>query len=407
MLRDIKRSHVRSIRKKYAALKDCFDERQRRLWAATEAHALGYGGIGCVVEATGISRPTVRAGLRELRQPRSAAPTERVRRQGAGRKRHDDCDPELLKALNELIEPGTRGDPGCPLRWTCKSTRKLANELTEQDHEVSHSTVGRLLREQGYSMQANRKTREGQQHPDRNAQFEHISKRVRSAHRRKHPAISVDTKKKEIIGRFKNAGREWHPKGHPERVDVHDFPDSELGKVIPYGIYDIGGNSGLVNVGIDHDTAAFAVRSIERWWRKMGKRAYPEAEELTITADAGGSNGYRNRLWKTELQRLADKTGLRIRVCHFPPGTSKWNKIEHRMFCHITRNWRGRPLLSQQTVVQLIGHTTTDAGLKIHSELDTRSYPLGIKVSNEELSMVSLKPDRFHGEWNYMIDPRN
>ena len=408
MLRDEKTTHVRAIRRKYAGLKGCLDERQRRLWAATEARALGHGGIRCVVEATGIAKGTVRVGLKELSQPKSAASSpQRVRRPGAGRKRRDEQDPQLLSALDCLVEPSTRGDPGCPLRWTCKSTRQLAEQLGRQGHEVSHSTVGRLLREQGYSLQGNRKTLEGTEHPDRNAQFEHIHKKLRSAHRRSQPAISVDTKKKELVGRFKNAGREWRPKGQPEPVDVHDFADPELGKVIPYGVYDIRADSGFVSVGIDHDTAEFAVHSIWRWWVRMGRRAYPDAVELTITADAGGSNGYRNRLWKTELQQLADRIDLRIRVCHFPPGTSKWNKIEHRLFCHISRNWRGRPLLSQQTIVQLIGHTTTSSGLQVCSELDTHAYRTKVKISDQQLDAVILKPDRFHGEWNYVITPRN
>lgn len=354
-----------------------------------------------------MSQPRVLRGLKELAKPESAAAAHRVRRPGAGRKRQDEQDPKLRSTLDCLIEPSSRGDPRCPLRWTCKSTRQLADELARQGHEVSHSTVGRLLREQGYSLQSNRKTREGADHPDRNAQFEHIHKRVRSAHRRQQPAISVDTKKKELIGRFKNGGREWRPKGQPEQVNIHDFADPELGKVIPYGVYDIGTDSGWVSVGIDHDTAEFAVHSIWRWWVKMGRRAYPDADELTITADAGGSNGYRNRLWKKELQQLADRTGLRIRVCHFPPGTSKWNKIEHRMFCHITRNWRGRPLLTRQATVELIGHTTTRTGLQIRSELDKRVYRTKVKVTDEELSSLMLRADRFHGEWNYTIIPRN
>ena len=403
-----KAAHLRAISEKFAVLRPCLNERQRRLWAATEAQALGHGGVRCVAEATKLSQTTVQAGISDLQRRRNvnSAKSSRVRQGGAGRKLLTTHDPKLISALDALIEPSVRGDPRCPLRWTCKSKRQLAAELTRQGHPVSYATVARLLKSQGYSLQGNRKTREGRQHPDRNAQFEHISKQVCSAHRRNQPAISVDTKKKENIGRFKNGGREWNPKGQPETVDVHDCPNRELGKVIPYGVYDIGENNGWVSVGIDHDTAEFAVRSIESWWHKMGMQVYPDAEELTITADAGGSNGYRNRLWKMALQRLADSTGLLVRVCHFPPGTSKWNKIEHRMFCHITRNWRARPLLSQQTVVQLIGHTTTNAGLRVRSELDTRSYPLGVKISDEDFATLLLTPDRFHGDWNYVITPR-
>jgi hypothetical protein len=403
-----KAAHLRAISEKFAVLRPCLNERQRRLWAATEARALGHGGIRCVAEATKLSQTTVQSGISDLQRRRNinSARSSRVRQSGAGRKLLTKHDPKLVSALDALIEPSVRGDPRCPLRWTCKSKRQLAEELTRQGHPVSYATVARLLKSQGYSLQGNRKTREGRQHPDRNSQFEHISKQVFSAHRRNQPAISVDTKKKENIGRFKNGGREWNPKGRPETVDVHDFPNRELGKVIPYGVYDIGENNGWVSVGIDHDTAEFAVRSIESWWHKMGMQVYPDAEELTITADAGGSNGYRNRLWKMALQRLADSTGLLVRVCHFPPGTSKWNKIEHRMFCHITRNWRARPLLSQQTVVQLIGHTTTNAGLRVRSELDTRSYPLGVKISDEDFATLLLTPDRFHGDWNYVITPR-
>lgn len=407
MRRAAKAAHVESIRKKYESLCDVMNERQRRLWAGTEALAIGRGGIACVAEATGMSRTTVRAGIREV-ESSSARGVEpgRIRRRGAGRRSLVDNDPGLPKALDALIEPMTRGAPDSPLRWTCKSTRRLAVELSGRGHPISRQGVARLLKSQGYSLQANRKTVEGKQHPDRNAQFEYINKRVRSAHRRSQPAISVDTKKKELIGPYKNAGREWRPSGDPEKVSTHDFPDKELGKVIPYGVYDLSANTGWVSVGVDHDTADFAVESIRRWWVRMGKRSYPNAHELTITADSGGSNGYRSRAWKVALQRFADRTGLRIRVHHFPPGTSKWNKIEHRMFCHITRNWRARPLTSRQAVVELIGRTKTTTGLQVRAQLDTNTYPTGIKISDDELAKVRLRPDKFHGEWNYKVIPR-
>lgn len=383
------------------------NERQRRLWSATEANEIGRGGIACVAEATGLSRTTIRAGIREIKTPvlKNNSEEPRIRRQGGGRKSLTHHDDELIGALDRLIEPTTRGTPVSPLRWTCKSTRKLAAELSAQGHSISREGVGRLLKSQGYSLQSNRKTVEGKQHPDRNAQFEYINKRVRSAQRRGQPTISVDTKKKELIGRFKNSGQEWLPKGEPETVDVHDFPDKELGKVIPYGVYDMKANEGWVNVGIDHDTATFAVASIKRWWLRMGRKQYPDATELTITADAGGSNSYRNRAWKVELQKFADEMGLKIRVHHFPPGTSKWNKIEHRLFCHITQNWRAHPLTSRQAVVELIGKTTTTKGLKVRACLDKRSYPTGRKITDAQLKQVRLKRDKFHGEWNYQIKP--
>jgi transposase len=393
------------IGQKYEALREVMDERMRRLWAATEARALGYGGVSLVARATGLSRPTVMAGMKELDGTTAPTPTDRVRRKGAGRPRATDSDAGLRSALEALVEPTTRGDPMSPLRWTCKSLRTLAEELQRQGHAVSHETVSRVLQELGYSLQANRKTREGAEHPDRNAQFEHIAQRVQEFQQRAQPVISVDAKKKELVGDFKNAGREWHPQGQPPEVRVHDFQDKELGKALPYGIYDIGANTGWVSVGVDHDTPEFAAESIYRWWREMGCKTYPDARELLITADGGGSNGVRPRLWKVALQRMADATGLTINVCHLPPGTSKWNKIEHQMFCHITRNWRGRPLESLEIVVNLIANTTTTKGLRVRAGLDTDEYPKGIKVDDATMASLQLTPDEFHGEWNYAIAP--
>ncbi len=396
------------IAEKYEALRGVMDEQMRRLWAATEARALGYGGVSTVARAVGLTRPTITAGMKELgdaRQLVPMAPKHRVRREGAGRPRVTDIDAGLRPALEELVEPATRGHPMSPLRWTCKSVRTLAAELTRQGHRVSHQTVSEVLQDLGYSLQANRKTREGTQHPDRNAQFEHIARRAKEFQQRGEPVISVDTKKKELVGDFKNAGREWHPKGQPPTVRVHDFQDAELGKAIPYGVYDLGADAGWVSVGIDHDTPEFAVESIYCWWRQMGRKTYPEAGELLITADGGGSNGSRTRLWKVALQRMADATGLKISVCHLPPGTSKWNKIEHRMFCHITRNWRGRPLENLEVVVNLIASTTTTKGLRVRAVLDTNDYPTGIKVDDAMMAALHLKPDSFHGEWNYAITP--
>lgn len=401
---------VIAIRRKFGALREQLDERQRRLWAGIEAREIGRRGISWVAEATGLSRTTVRAGVKQLKGKRTrkiSADQRRVREPGAGRKPLTHDDPGLPKALNELVEPTTRGDPESPLRWTCKSTRKLAAELTAQDHPVSHETVAQILKAEKYSLQANRKTKEGNQHPDRNAQFEYIYRQVNSAQRRKQPTVSVDSKKKEKIGPLKNAGREWRPKGQPEKVKVHDFIDKELGKVTPYGVYDMLANEGWVSVGIDHDTAEFAVNSIRSWWKKMGKRVYRGATELLITADSGGSNSYRTRRWKVALQDLADETGLRLKICHFPPGTSKWNKIEHRLFCYISKNWRGRPLLTRQTVVELIGNTTTTTGLRVRAQLDTNKYPTGVDITDEELAAIVLKRGRFHGDWNYTIHPRN
>jgi transposase len=368
-----------------------------------EAASLGRGGISAVAAATGMSRTTIRAGLRQLREPPLEA--GRIRRPGGGRKKLTEKHPDLLSRLEALIEPSARGDPQSPLRWTCKSTRRLAAELTRQGRRVSRMTVHRLLRESGYSLQSNRKVREGAAHPDRNAQFEHINEEVLAFQRRGQPVISVDTKKKELVGDFKNSGRQWLPKGQAPEVRVHDFLDKELGKAIPYGVYDLTHNEAWVSVGIDHDTAEFAAAAIGRWWSKMGRRRYPGADALYITADGGGSNGARSRLWKVALQKLANRTGLRLTVSHFPPGTSKWNKIEHRLFCHITQNWRGQPLVSHEIIVQLISNTTTAEGLKVKAALDRRRYPTRKKVAKEELHKVNLVPAGFHGDWNYTIVP--
>jgi hypothetical protein len=380
----------------------------RRQWAAVESRELGWGGVTMVAEATGLSRPTITTGLRELQLPAKQRMTEamRVRRPGGGRRPLRETDPGLLAALETLIEPMTRGDPESPLRWTCKSTRRLADELTRQNHSVGPGTVAAMLRQAGYSLQANCKTREGTAHPDRNAQFEYINACVQRFQGRGQPAISVDTKKKELVGDFRNGGREWRPQGKPEQVRVHDFPDKTLSKAIPYGVYDMLNNQGWVNVGINHDTAQFAVNSIRRWWKRMGHRRFPHATELLITADGGGSNGHRSRLWKASLQDLADELELKLLVCHFPPGTSKWNKIEHRLFSFITKNWRGRPLVSHQAIVNLIASTTTRSGLIVKAALDTNHYETKIKVSDEQLARLRLKPHDFHGDWNYTLSPR-
>jgi transposase len=403
-------SITQAIAAKFAILSPLLDERARRLWAAVEARAIGRGGISQVAEATRLSRGTIRAGLQELADPVAAtAPqgtVERIRRPGGGRKPRGAQDPHLVCALETLLDPVTRGDPMSLLRWTCKSAAKLAAALQTQGHVVSERTVNRLLHDLGYSLQANRKTLEGCAHPDREAQFQYINRRAKAFQKQGQPVVSVDTKKKELVGQFRNGGREWHPQGQPEEVQVHDFPDKVWGKVIPYGVYDEATNTGWVSVGIDHDTAEFAVETVRRWWRHMGSQVYPQAKRLLITADGGGSNGSRCRLWKVELQRLADESGLRISVCHFPPGTSKWNKIEHRMFCHITENWRGRPLVSREVVVNLIGHTTTKTGLAIRSELDENRYPTGREVTAQQMESLSIKPEKFHGEWNYTIQPR-
>lgn len=396
---------VAAIREKYLALRDALDERARRLWAATEARAAGRGGFTAVLQATGMSSRTLARGMRELDSGEKLPPT-RVRRPGGGRKAAKILDPSLVVALEELVEPVTRGDPESPLRWTSKSLRRLSDELRAQGYQASHTLVGQLLREAGYSLQANRKTREGTNHPDRNAQFEQINRRVRRQLKRGGPAISVDTKKKELVGDFKNGGQEWRPKGEPEEVRVHDFLDREKGKAIPYGVYDLGANKGWVSVGVDHDTASFAVNTIRRWWRNMGRRTYPHADSLLITADSGGSNGVRLRLWKWELQRFANDTGLTVHVCHLPPGTSKWNKIEHRMFSFISKNWRGKPLLTHATIVNLISATRTQKGLTVRCVLDRKKYPKKIKVTDEQMQTLRLTPNRFHGDWNYTIRPQ-
>jgi hypothetical protein len=400
---------IAQIRRKYRALRPGMDERMRRHWAAAEARELGWGGVTAVAQATGLSRVTITAGMRELAQPARirAREAERVRRPGGGRKPVTENDPEVEAALDVLIDPVTRGDPESPLRWTCKSTYRLAEELTRQGHAVSPRTVAMLLHAAHYSLQSNRKTREGASHPDRNAQFEYINARVREFQDRTQPAVSVDTKKKELVGDFKNAGQTWRPRGEPEEVRLHDFKDEELGKAIPHGVYDLIHNQGWVSVGIDHDTAEFACNSIRRWWTRMGHRRFPRARTLLITADAGGSNRPGSRLWQVGLQGLADATGLKITVCHFPPGTSKWNKIEHRLFSFITNNWRGQPLLSHQAIVELIARTTTRKGLTVRAALDTNRYATGVKVTDEALARVRRKSHDFHGDWNYTISPRS
>jgi hypothetical protein len=395
------------IREKFQALGAVLDERSRRLWAATEAKALGYRGQTLVAKATGMSRNTVHVGLRELEHSADTlteAP-QRVRRSGGGRKRLIEHDPLLVTRLDALVEPTSRGDPQSPLRWTCKSTRQLAAALQQHGHKVGRQKVAELLVDLGYSLQANRKTKEGTSHPDRDAQFTYINAQVQTFQARGQPVVSVDTKKKELVGDFKNGGREWQPQGQPELVRAYDFVDKGLGKGIPYGVYDPTANVGWVSVGSDHDTAAFAVETLRRWWHNMGAPMYSGATELLITADGGGSNSSRSRLWKVALQRLADELGLRISVCHFPPGTSKWNKIEHRMFSHISMNWRGKPLTSHEVIVNLIANTTTQTGLTIHAALDTHQYPTGIKVTDQELETVRVRKADFHGEWNYTILP--
>jgi transposase len=398
-------SIVAWMRDKFQALQGELDERGRRRWAATEARSLGWGGIVVVAAATGLSDRTIRNGIRELTETNPLG-GDRQRHPGAGCPAREIKQPGLVQALESLVEPAMRGDPQGPLRWTCKSTRMLAQTLRKQGYRVSHAKVAQLLRAQGYSLQSNRKTREGKQHPDRNAQFEHIARRVKAQQRRGQPALSVDTKKKEVLGNLKNPGKTYRRKGKPIEVDVHDFPDEKLGKAIPYGVYDIQHNEAGVSIGITHDTAEFAVAAIRRWWQRLGKKRYRAPQRLLITADSGGSNGPRNRLWKLMLQKFADETGIILEVCHFPPGTSKWNKIEHRLFCHITRNWQGRPLETLEIVVQLIGSTRTGTGLEVHAWLDEKDYKKGRKVSAYEFDELYIKPNAFHGEWNYEIHPR-
>jgi hypothetical protein len=389
---------------KYSAIATVLDERARRLWAAAESRAIGYGGDSLVSAATGLARDTIRRGRLEIEEGVGA--TGRVRRVGAGRPSLKNTQPGLEVALEQLVDPVTRGDPMSPLRWTCKSRAKLAAALSADGWTVSSTTVGRLLNDLGYRLQAVQKSREGASHPDRNEQFEYINTTAERYLRRNQPVVSVDTKKKELVGDFKNGGREWQPKGTPDKVLVHDFPGDSVGKAIPYGVYDMARNEAWVSVGQDHDTPKFAVASIRQWWKMMGQRAYPDAKDLFITADAGGSNGYRTRAWKVELQKFADDSGLGIRVSHFPPGTSKWNKIEHRLFCHITQNWRGKPLRTFETIVDLIGNTRTEAGLRVKAKLDTRKYSTGVEVTKAELQKLALRPHTFHGEWNYELQPR-
>jgi hypothetical protein len=392
------------VAEKYTSLLPYLNERQRRLYLAVEARGFGRGGVARVARATGVSRPTIQQGLRELSGP--VASPERVRQPGGGRKRVTVRDPTLLADLEALVDPDSRGDPMSPLRWTCKSTRQLAEALGGAGHRVSHTVVAELLDQAGYSLQAPIKTLEGRQHPDRDTQFRYLNEQVKTFSGAGQPVISVDAKKKELVGTFKNGGREWQPRGQPERVNVHDFPDKHVGKAIPYGVYDVGRNAGWVTVGRDHDTATFAVASLRRWWQVVGLDAYPGADRLLICADGGGSNGYRVRLWKVELQRFADESGLAVTVCHLPPGTSKWNKIEHRLFAHISMNWRGRPLVSHEVIVELIGATTTQAGLRVQAELDVGQYPTKVKVTDEEMASLRLTPHAFHGEWNYTLAPR-
>jgi len=400
---------IRRIECRYVTLTALMDERMRRQWAAAEARSYGWGGVRAVSCATGMSPNTIVRGLAELEYMEAhpgVALSSRLRAPGGGRKRATEVDRELAAALERLVDPVTRGDPQSPLRWTCKSTAQLASELTRFKHPVSPRTVGRMLKAAGYSLQSNRKTKEGSSHPDRNAQFQHINATVLAFEQHGQPVISVDTKKKELVGTFKNGGREWRPRGEPEQVLVHDFMDKELGKAIPYGVYDITENQGWVSVGIDHDTARFAAEAIRRWWKKMGSKRHRNAKELLITADGGGSNGSHCRLWKVALQELADWLEMPVHVCHFPPGTSKWNKIEHRMFCHITQNWRGRPLVSHEVIINLIASTATVQGLTIQAELDPGVYPTGIKISDAELASVNIKSASFHGDWNYQVLPK-
>jgi hypothetical protein len=393
------------VRQKWRLLKATMNERARRLWAGTEADAIGYGGVAAVARATGMAISTVRKGRDEVRAGARSDDVVKVRR-STGKRPFEVVHPEVWPALEKLVDPVTRGDPESPLRWTCKSTHALSAELFAQGIQASDKTVAKLLREHGYSLQAPNKSVEGTQHPDRNAQFEHINAKAKSCIKRGVPVISVDTKKKELVGNFKNGGREWQPQGEPELVDVHDFPSDAVGKAIPYGVYDLAANAGFVSVGVDHDTPVFAVTSIEAWWKQVGSKRYPDAREIFITADAGGSNGYRSHVWKQQLQRVADKLNLAIRVSHFPPGTSKWNKVEHRLFSFISINWRGRPLRTYETIISLIGNTTNRGGLVVRARLDRRKYPTGKKVSAKELRELKIERDDFHGDWNYVIEPR-
>jgi hypothetical protein len=400
---------IEGLKRRFERLSPELDERGRRRWAASEALELGHGGIKAVAQASGMNERTIRRGCVELRQCQGTATpaARRIRHPGGGRKSLPRQDRELVSALEALVEPTTRGDPMSPLRWTCKSTRKVAQALSQQGHAVSHTRVAQLLADLDYSLQGTRKTLEGASHPDRDAQFRYINRCVKVFQKAGQPVICVDAKKKELVGPFARKGRDYQPKKRPEQVRTHAFPDQQLGKVCPYGVYDLTHNTGWVNVGIDHDTAQFAVESIRRWWDRMGQWLYPHAQSVLITADSGGSNANRSRLWKRELQKLADQTGLQLSLRHFPPGTRKWNKIEHRLFCHITENWRGRPLLSHEVIVNLIANTTTNAGLSIQAELDKNPYPTGIKVSDEEMNKLNILPAKFHGtDWNYTVKPR-
>jgi transposase len=390
------------VASKFDVIRPYLDERQQRLWLGVEARSLGHGGISAVARAAGVSRATVTRGIKELDEPDAAAPAGRVRRAGAGRKPLTETDPGLAAALERLVDPVTRGDPESPLKWTSKSTRTLADELTGQGHRVSSWTVTKLLHTLGYSLQAATKTREGSQHPDRDAQFRYLAGQVNQFMTAGDPVVSVDTKKKELVGNYKNGGREWQPAGEPVETNVHDFIGPE-GKAIPYGVYDVAANTGWVSVGTDHDTSSFAVQTLRRWWRSMGTPIYPAATRLLVCADGGGSNGSRTRLWKVELAALAAETGLEITVCHLPPGTSKWNKIEHRLFSHISLNWRGRPLESHEAIVQLIAATTTRTGLTVHAELDDATYPKGVKITDQQMAALPLHRHEFHGDWNYTL----
>lgn len=396
---------IEGIELKFNALAGDLDERGRRRWAATEAMAIGRGGVTAVALATGLSDRTVRTGIKELNSDNPLT-SNRQRRLGGGRKPLEKHQEDLVDAIDRLVEPTERGDPQSPLRWTCKSLDNLRRELNTQGYVVGRSKISSILHALGYSLQGNRKTREGTDHPDRNAQFEHIARRVTACRRGGRPAVSVDTKKKETLGKKANVGREYRPKGEPLEVDTHDFPDKELGKAIPYGVYDIESNEAWVSIGISRDTAEFAVEAIRRWWKRLGKKRYKKPKRILVTADSGGSNGHRNRLWKYELQKFADQTGMTIEVCHYPPGTSKWNKIEHRLFCHITRNWRGIPLVTHEVVVNLVSSTRTTKGLEVHCRIDEKTYPKGRKITDVHMSELSIKRNPFHGDWNYEIRPR-